>query len=98
MRAVLSAGSNMGDARAHLRSVVDEFAGETVAALAIDESAKHRSSVGLKAERSGNGFKLTGQKQFVTHGHVADLLIVLKRPHVPPTKNRIPAKIRARET
>ena len=55
------------------------LAGETVAALAIDESAKHRDSVGLKAERSGNGFKLTGKKQFVTHGHVADLLIVAAR-------------------
>ncbi len=55
------------------------IAGETVAALAIDEGAKFRASVGLKAERSGNGFKLTGAKQFVTHGHVADLLIVAAR-------------------
>ncbi|WP_375286350.1 acyl-CoA dehydrogenase family protein [Sphingomonas sp.] len=55
------------------------LAGETVAALAIDEGAKHRASVGLKAERSGNGFKLTGKKQFVAHGHVADLLIVAAR-------------------
>ena len=54
-------------------------AGETVAALAIDEGAKHRDSVSLKAERSGNGFKLTGKKQFVVHGHVADLLIVAAR-------------------
>ena len=54
-------------------------AGDTIAALAIDEGAKHRDSVGLKAERSGNGFKLTGTKQFVTHGHVADLLIVAAR-------------------
>ena len=54
-------------------------AGETVAALAIDESAKHRDAIGLKAERSGNGFKLTGAKRFVAHGHVADLLIVAAR-------------------
>ena len=54
-------------------------AGETVAALAVDEGAKHRSNVGLKAERAGNGFRLTGAKQFVTHGHVADLLIVAAR-------------------
>ena len=54
-------------------------AGETVAALAIDEGAKHRASVAMKAERSGNGFRLTGSKQFVTHGHVADLLIVAAR-------------------
>jgi len=55
------------------------LAGETVAALAIDEGAKHRTAVGLKAERAGNGFRLTGKKQFVTHGHVADLLIVAAR-------------------
>ena len=55
------------------------LAGETVAAIAIDESAKHRDSVALKAERSGNGFRLTGKKQFVTHGHVADLIIVAAR-------------------
>jgi len=55
------------------------LAGETLAALAIDEGAKHRATVSMKAERSGNGFKLTGAKQFVTHGHVADLLIVAAR-------------------
>jgi alkylation response protein AidB-like acyl-CoA dehydrogenase len=55
------------------------IAGDTVAALAIDEGAKHRNAVAMKAERSGNGFKLTGAKQFVTHGHVADLLIVAAR-------------------
>jgi len=55
------------------------LAGETVAGLAIDESAKHRDSVALRAERSGNGFKLSGAKRFVTHGHVADLLIVSAR-------------------
>ena len=55
------------------------LAGETVAALAIDESPKHRESVALTAERSGNGFRLSGRKQFVTHGHVADLIIVAAR-------------------
>ena len=55
------------------------IAGDTIAALAIDERAKHGDGVGLKAERSGNGFRLTGKKQFVAHGHVADLLIVAAR-------------------
>lgn len=54
-------------------------AGETVAALAIDEGAKHRDAIAMTAERSGNGFRLTGAKRFVTHGHVADLLIVAAR-------------------
>jgi len=55
------------------------IAGETVAGLAIDEGPKHRSHFAMKAERAGNGFKLTGAKQFVTHGHVADVLIVAAR-------------------
>lgn len=55
------------------------LAGDTVAALAIDERAKHGDAIGMKAERSGNGFRLTGTKQFVAHGHVADLLIVAAR-------------------
>ncbi|HVI97950.1 MAG TPA: acyl-CoA dehydrogenase [Sphingomonas sp.] len=54
-------------------------AGETVAALAIDEGPKHRARTGMTAERSGNGFKLTGRKQFATHAHVADLIIVAAR-------------------
>ncbi len=33
----------------------------------------------MKAERAGNGFRLTGAKQFVTHGHVADLILVAAR-------------------
>ena len=54
-------------------------AGDTIAALAIDEAAKHRDTFELRAERSGNGFRLTGTKRFVTHGHVADLIIVAAR-------------------
>jgi alkylation response protein AidB-like acyl-CoA dehydrogenase len=55
-------------------------AGDAVAALAIDEGAKHRpADIALEAERSGNGFRLSGQKSFVAHGHVADLLIVAAR-------------------
>ncbi len=54
--------------------------GQAVAALAIDEGSKHRPDrIALRAERSGNGFKLTGEKRFVAYGHVADLLIVAAR-------------------
>ncbi|KQU56080.1 acyl-CoA dehydrogenase [Sphingomonas sp. Leaf339] len=55
------------------------LAGDTVAALAIDEAAKHRDRIELSAVRSGNGFRLTGAKRFVVQGHVADLLIVAAR-------------------
>lgn len=56
------------------------LAGTSVAALAIDETAKHRPNhIALTATRDGNGFKLDGRKTFVAHGHVADLLIVAAR-------------------
>jgi alkylation response protein AidB-like acyl-CoA dehydrogenase len=54
--------------------------GELIAALAIDEGAKHRPlQTSLKAQRSGNGFKLSGSKALVVDGHVAGLLIVAAR-------------------
>ncbi|MDB5695194.1 MAG: acyl-CoA dehydrogenase [Sphingomonas bacterium] len=74
--AAVEALKGTGAAERWLPAIV---AGDTIAALALDEGAKHRDSVGLKAERSGNGFRLSGEKRFVTHGHVADLLIVSAR-------------------
>ncbi len=54
--------------------------GGAVVALAVDEHAKHRPSrIAVTAERSGNGFKLNGQKAFVLHGHVADMVLVAAR-------------------
>jgi len=54
--------------------------GGAIVALAIDEGAKHRpEATSLKAERSGNGFKLSGTKAFVLNGHVADMMIVAAR-------------------
>ena len=56
------------------------IAGEIVAALAIDEGAKHRpESISMRAERSGNGFRLSGRKQFVVHGASADVTLVAAR-------------------
>ena len=54
--------------------------GDSVFAVAIDETAKHRPSrITTKAEKSGNGFKLTGSKSFVIHGASADMLVVAAR-------------------
>jgi alkylation response protein AidB-like acyl-CoA dehydrogenase len=54
--------------------------GAAIVALAVDEGAKHRpEATALKAERSGNGFKLSGIKTFVLNGHVADMTIVVAR-------------------
>ena len=54
--------------------------GDAVYAVAIDETAKHRPSrITTKAEKSGNGFKLTGSKSFVVHGASADMIVVAAR-------------------
>ncbi|WP_213980062.1 acyl-CoA dehydrogenase family protein [Sphingomonas sp. dw_22] len=66
------------------------LAGETVAALAIDEGPKHDGRIAMQAERSGNGFRLTGAKQFVAHGHVADLLLVAARTETGTTLFAVP--------
>ena len=54
--------------------------GEKVYTVAIDEGAKHRPDrITTKAEKSGNGFRLTGQKDFVLHGASSDMLVVAAR-------------------
>jgi len=56
------------------------LAGETVAALAIDEGKHHDpAGVALEAMRQGNGFLLNGAKQFVVHGNSADVILVAAR-------------------
>ncbi len=55
-------------------------AGELIATIAVDETAKHHpEKTALTAARAGNGFKLSGAKTFVLDGHVANLLIVAAR-------------------
>src|SRR5579875_3555018 len=46
-------------------------AGEAVAAVAIDEGAKHNGRIGMAAERSGNGFRLTGTPERLADSSVA---------------------------
>jgi len=54
--------------------------GDMVGALAIDEGPKHRpEAIAMKAERSGNGFRLSGRKQFVVQGASADVILVAAR-------------------
>ncbi len=73
----LSRGGSAAQKSAYLPKIAD---GSLLAALAVDERAKHRPlGTSLQATRSGNGFKLTGAKAFVVDGHVADLLIVAAR-------------------
>jgi alkylation response protein AidB-like acyl-CoA dehydrogenase len=56
------------------------LAGDMVGALAVDEGPKHRpEAIAMRAERAGNGFRLTGRKQFVVQGASADLIVVAAR-------------------
>jgi alkylation response protein AidB-like acyl-CoA dehydrogenase len=56
------------------------LSGDAVVAVAVDEASKHRpEAIAMRAERSGNGFRLTGRKQFVVQGASADFFIVAAR-------------------
>ncbi len=56
------------------------LAGDSVFAVAIDEGKKHRPErIAAKATRSGNGFMLSGTKDFVVHGGSADMLVIAAR-------------------
>ncbi|MCA0317257.1 MAG: acyl-CoA dehydrogenase family protein [Proteobacteria bacterium] len=55
-------------------------AGEAVIATAIDEGRRHDpAGTAMTAERSGNGFKLSGRKTYVVDGHAADAILVAAR-------------------
>jgi acyl-CoA dehydrogenase len=80
--AVLAASALMrGGSEAQKKQTLPKIAdGSLIAALAVDEGAKHRPlRIELQATRAGNGFKLSGAKALVVDGHVADLLIVAAR-------------------
>jgi alkylation response protein AidB-like acyl-CoA dehydrogenase len=73
----LSRGGSAAQKAEHLPKI---SAGELLTALAVDEGAKHRPlKTKMQAVRSGNGFRLNGDKAFVVDGHTADLLIVAAR-------------------
>jgi alkylation response protein AidB-like acyl-CoA dehydrogenase len=76
------AATALGQANDELRGryLPGLVSGDSVFAIAVDEGAKHRPErVACKAEKSGNGFKLTGQKDFVVQGASADMLVVAAR-------------------
>jgi alkylation response protein AidB-like acyl-CoA dehydrogenase len=73
----LSRGGSAAQKSEHLPKIAD---GTLLAALAIDEGAKHHPlHTAMQAVRSGNGFRLQGDKAFVVDGHTAGLLIVAAR-------------------
>jgi alkylation response protein AidB-like acyl-CoA dehydrogenase len=73
----LARGGSEAQKSRHLPKISD---GSLLAALAIDEGAKHRPlRTKMQAVRAGNGFKLSGDKALVVDGHTAGLLIVAAR-------------------
>jgi len=76
------AATALGEASEELRGryLPGLVAGDSVFAVAIDEGAKHRPErIACKAEKSGNGFKLSGKKNFVAQGASSDMIIVAAR-------------------
>ena len=62
------------------RWLPDLISGEKVYGVAIDEGRKHRpETIACKAEKSGNGFKLSGKKDFVVYGASAEMIVVAAR-------------------
>jgi alkylation response protein AidB-like acyl-CoA dehydrogenase len=76
------AATALGGGSAELRGryLPGLLAGDSVFAVAIDEGPKHRPErIATRAERAGNGFRITGGKAFVVHGGSADMLVVAAR-------------------
>ncbi len=72
--------SKAGDAEQQGRWLPRIASGEAIFALALDEGVKHApAQTAMRAERAGNGFKLSGDKTFVLDAHVADAMIVAAR-------------------
>lgn len=56
------------------------ISGERLVSVAIDESGRHNpDKIACNAEKSGDGYTLTGEKRFVLDGHVANQFIVAAR-------------------
>lgn len=69
-----------GSEEQKLEILPDIVAGETIIALALEETAIHNPlHIELKAVKTGSGYILNGQKDFVLDAHVADQFIVVAR-------------------
>jgi alkylation response protein AidB-like acyl-CoA dehydrogenase len=56
------------------------LAGEAVLALAVDEGPRHApEQTAMEARRQGNGFVISGAKQFVVQGGSADMIVTTAR-------------------
>jgi alkylation response protein AidB-like acyl-CoA dehydrogenase len=61
----------------HVDALVPLITGESIVAVAIDEGARHAPTViATRAERDGDGFRISGTKRRVIDGGIADAFIV----------------------
>jgi alkylation response protein AidB-like acyl-CoA dehydrogenase len=82
LTSAVAAATALGAASDELRGryLPGLLSGDSVFAVAIDEGRKHRPErIAARAERSGNGFKLSGTKTCVIQGGSADMLVVAAR-------------------
>jgi alkylation response protein AidB-like acyl-CoA dehydrogenase len=74
--AIVSGGSD--EQKSELLPLV--AGGELLLSVALEETPHHSPyGAAAKAEKSGDGYKVSGSKKFVLDGHVADKLIVVAR-------------------
>ncbi|MEX1197656.1 MAG: acyl-CoA dehydrogenase family protein [Pseudohongiellaceae bacterium] len=72
---------NLAGSEAQKKSILPQVvSGQMTLALALEETPFHRPShIACRAQRDGEGFRISGRKQFVLDGHCADQLIVVAR-------------------
>ncbi|MCG8408864.1 MAG: acyl-CoA dehydrogenase family protein, partial [Phycisphaerales bacterium] len=76
---VLTCGSALmlGGTQAQKQEFLPKIAaGDVLMSLALEENAHHApTAISTKAEKSGDGYTISGKKTFVLDGHIADQLI-----------------------
>lgn len=80
--AVLGANAILhGGSQEQKSELLEQIAGgELLLALALEEGPHHNPyGSAAKAEKSGEGYSITGSKKFVFDGHIADKLVVVAR-------------------
>jgi len=67
------------------------IAGESIVAVALDEGARHAPmAIATRAERDGDGFRISGLKRRVVDGGIADTLIVSAMADDGPSLFQVP--------
>jgi butyryl-CoA dehydrogenase len=63
------------------RFIPDLAKGKKIGAWALTEptSGSDAASLGTRAVRDGDGWSITGQKQFITNGHIADVFTIMAK-------------------